>query len=210
MARPREFERDDALQQAIRVFCDKGYAAASTDELMRAMRISRQSMYNTFGDKRQLYMEALRRYHADSVSDLIRRLGKAASPLAGLESALLAFASRPEFEGTVGCMGVNAICEFGRTEPEIALLGEASAHTLISALERSLREARSQGEVDPAMDERLAARFLLSTLSGMKISAKAGATPQDLRDIAHFALRSLRASANQSATGPGLAGGSGK
>jgi TetR/AcrR family transcriptional regulator, transcriptional repressor for nem operon len=198
MARPREFERDDALQQAIRVFCDKGYAAASTDELMRAMRISRQSMYNTFGDKRQLYMEALRRYHADSVSDLIHRLGEAASALAGLENALLAFASRPEFEGTTGCMGVNAICEFGHTEPEIALLGEASANTLMSALERTLRDARLQGEVDPLVDDKLAARYLLSTLSGMKISAKAGATPQDLRDIAHFALRSLRASTDHS------------
>ena len=56
MPRPKEFDRDEALQAAIGVFCEKGYAAASTDELMRAMKISRQSMYDTFGDKRQLYL----------------------------------------------------------------------------------------------------------------------------------------------------------
>ena len=45
MARPRAFDRDQVLQHAIRVFCDKGFAAASTEELMQAMGLSRQSMY---------------------------------------------------------------------------------------------------------------------------------------------------------------------
>ncbi|NWE37322.1 TetR/AcrR family transcriptional regulator, partial [Pseudomonas gingeri] len=49
MARPRAFDRDQVLREAIRVFCDKGFAAASTEELMQAMGLSRQSMYNTFG-----------------------------------------------------------------------------------------------------------------------------------------------------------------
>jgi len=71
MARPKEFDRDEALQKAIGVFCDKGYAAASTDELMRAMKISRQSMYDTFGDKRRLYLEAYRRYIAESINEQI-------------------------------------------------------------------------------------------------------------------------------------------
>src|SRR6266404_1613927 len=96
MARPKEFDRDEALQKAIGVFCEKGYAAASTDELMRAMKISRQSMYDTFGDKRQLYLEAFRRYVADSVNEQIGYLEKSSSPLAGIEKMLLAFAKRTE------------------------------------------------------------------------------------------------------------------
>jgi len=191
MARPREFERDDALQRAIEVFCTKGYAAASTDELMQAMRISRQSMYNAFGDKRTLYLEALRRYNADSTSELIHRLGKAASPLAGLESALLAFASRLEAEGTNGCMGVNATCEFGRDDPEVALLNDSAGSTLISAFERALREAKAKGDIGPDINEAAAARFLLSTLVGMKVSAKGGASMAELRDTARFALRGV-------------------
>jgi AcrR family transcriptional regulator len=94
MARTKEFDRDEALQAAIGVFCEKGYAAASTDELMRAMKISRQSMYDTFGDKRQLYLEAFQRYVADSINEEIGYLAKSSSPLAGIEKMLLAFATR--------------------------------------------------------------------------------------------------------------------
>ena len=59
MARPREFDREDVLEEAIKVFADHGFGGTSTDVLLKAMGISRQSMYDTFGGKRQLYLEAL-------------------------------------------------------------------------------------------------------------------------------------------------------
>ncbi|NWB99714.1 TetR/AcrR family transcriptional regulator [Pseudomonas gingeri] len=192
MARTRAFNREQALQQAIRVFCDKGFSAASTDELMQAMQLGRQSMYNTFGDKRALYMQAMRQYYADSVSDLILKLGKGVSPLAGLENALLAFASRAQHEGTSGCMGVNAICEFGLEDPEINQLRDTAGQTLTAAFERALNEAREAGEIDREIDAPVAARYLMTSLSGLKISAKAGASIQVLQETARFALRSLK------------------
>ena len=62
MARPREFDRDHVLGKAIGVFASHGYEGASTEVLLARMGISRQSMYDTFGDKRRLYLEALERY----------------------------------------------------------------------------------------------------------------------------------------------------
>jgi TetR/AcrR family transcriptional repressor of nem operon len=56
MARQKEFDRDDALDEAVKVFASHGYEGASTDALLSHMGISRQSMYDTFGDKRQLYL----------------------------------------------------------------------------------------------------------------------------------------------------------
>ena len=191
MPRPKEFDRDEALQGAIGVFCEKGYAAASTDELMRAMKISRQSMYDTFGDKRQLYLEAFRRYVADSIDEQIGYLEKSSSPLAGIEKMLLAFATRTERDGIVGCMGVNAICEFGRSDPEVTSLGDAEGTRLTAALERALRQAKSKKEISNALKESGAAQFLQATLSGMKVAAKAGADSQTLKSIARFALRGL-------------------
>jgi len=191
MPRHKEFDRDGALQKAIGVFCDKGYAAASTDELMRAMKISRQSMYDTFGDKRQLYLQAFRRYVADSINEQIGYLEKSSSPLAGIEKMLLAFATRIERDGIVGCMGVNAICEFGRSDPEVASLGQTAGIRLTAALEQALRQAKSKKEIGKTVKESAAAQFLQATLSGMKVAAKAGADRQSLKSIARFALRSL-------------------
>ena len=93
MSRPKEFDRATALKAAIAVFSDHGYEGTSTDALLEAMGINRQSMYDTFGDKRRLYLDALQQYNADSVSDIIRSLNTRSSPLKGLEAALIAFAS---------------------------------------------------------------------------------------------------------------------
>jgi TetR/AcrR family transcriptional regulator, transcriptional repressor for nem operon len=81
MVRPKEFDRDVAVERAMSVFWSKGYAATSTDDLLQAMQIGRQSMYDTFGDKRRLYVEALERYQLESVAGHIKRLRSAASPL---------------------------------------------------------------------------------------------------------------------------------
>jgi len=191
MARPKEFDRDEALQRAIGVFCTKGYAATSTDELMHAMKIGRQSMYDTYGDKRQLYLEAYRRYLADSIDEQISHLKASASPLAGIENMFLAFAARTEREGIIGCMGINAVCEFGLSDPEITALGNAEGARLITALEEALGQAKAKHEISKMVKEPTAALFLITTLSGIKVAAKAGTDRHALTSIAHFALRSL-------------------
>src|SRR5882757_8453075 len=152
MARPREFDRDTALQQAIGVFSDHGYEGTSTDALLEAMRISRQSLYDTFGDKRRLYLEPLQRYNADSVSELIGIMNASPSPLAGLGAALLSLVARPLPQGGIGCLGVSATCEFGVSDPEVLLLGEVAGRTLLSALERRIAQAKEAGEADAELD----------------------------------------------------------
>ena len=62
MARHKEFDRDEALQRAMEVFWSRGYEAASVGELVKQMGINRQSLYDTFGDKHALYLQALDRY----------------------------------------------------------------------------------------------------------------------------------------------------
>ena len=60
------------------------------------------------------------------------------------------------------------------------------------AFENLLKEAKRRGEVEPALDERVAAKFLLTTIRGLRVSAKAGVSPDDLRGIATLALSSLK------------------
>jgi AcrR family transcriptional regulator len=192
VARPKEFDRVTALKAAITVFSDHGYEGTSTDALLEAMRICRQSMYDTFGDKRRLYLDALQQYNADSVADVIANLNTASSPLAGLEAALIAFASRPAHQSGLGCMGVASICEFGRSDPEVALLNETAARTLHSAFERRVAEAKAAGEVAGDLDVRTAAEFIQATLAGIKVAARGGAAAETLKSIVRLALRSLR------------------
>jgi AcrR family transcriptional regulator len=192
MARPKQFDRDTALQQAIVVFSDHGYEGTSTEALLEAMRISRQSLYDTFGGKRRLYLEALQRYNADSVSELIGIMNAPTSPLAGLEAALFALAARPLPQQGIGCLGVSAVCEFGVSDREVLLLGEAAGKTLLSALDRRITQAKAAGEADSELDGHAAAQFITATFSAIKLAARGGASSDTLRGIAQMAIRSLR------------------
>jgi TetR/AcrR family transcriptional repressor of nem operon len=189
----KEFDRDQALQRAAEVFWDRGYEAASTDELLTAMGIGRQSMYNAFGDKRRLYLEALQHYQAESGAEMFERLRTAASPLAALSGVLLAVARQSADERRRGCMAVNAATEFGQTDQEIGTIVNAGVNLCHAAYERVLASAKSKGEVRPDLDERAAARFLHTTLVGLRVSARSGAAPEMLHDIATVAIDGLRA-----------------
>jgi TetR/AcrR family transcriptional regulator, transcriptional repressor for nem operon len=192
MARPKEFDRDNALQCAIALFREKGYAGTSTEELLRTMNIGRQSMYDTFGDKRGLYLAALRRYNDDSVGDFARDMTACPSPLGGLEAALMAFASRAG-KNHEGCMGVNAVFEWGRVDPDVTSLTDISGLAQLAVIERRLRDARAAGEVTRDFDEKAAARFVAATLAGIKVAARSGADLKSLEDIIRFAMRALKA-----------------
>ena len=191
MARAKEFDRETALQAAIVTFAARGFAGTSTDELLRAMQIGRQSLYDTFGDKRQLYLAALQRYGEDSVQAIVELLAKAPSPFAGLEAVLLDFARTPRRLGTASCLGVSSTCEFGRSDAEVCAINDEFGKQLERAFEQQVRAAQQAGEVDTDLSPREAARFLSTTLCGMKVGAEGGTTPAQLTSTAKLALRSL-------------------
>jgi TetR/AcrR family transcriptional repressor of nem operon len=191
MARPKEFDREVALKTAMEVFWAKGYEATSTDDLRHAIGIGRQSLYDTFAGKRALYLEALRRYQDESVSARIRSLRTPGSPLAGIRNLLAGVARETPAQRALGCMGVNAICEFGAVDADVSAIGKESESVLLSALEQTLKEAKAKGEIRASVDERAAAQFLHMTLVGLKITAKAGAKPEVLRRIAEVAVDGL-------------------
>lgn len=194
MARPKAFDRDTALQRAIALFRDKGYAGASTDDLLGAMGIGRQSMYDTFGDKRGLYLAALERYNTDSVAEFVRDMEVGGTPLRGLEAALQGFARRAG-SGCTGCMGVGAVLEFGQSDPDVAALTGASSRSQLAALERQLRSAAAAGEVAADLDLQAAAGFIASSMAGMRVAARTGAGVSALEQIARFITLALRPAA---------------
>jgi TetR/AcrR family transcriptional repressor of nem operon len=192
MARPREFDRGEALKRALAVFWEKGFEATSTDDLVRAMGIGRQSMYDTFGDKHQLYLEALQLYEANTGAELFKRIYECPSPFVALCDYILSIADGALADRARGCFFVNATTELAPSDPDVAAVIGASSARCEAAFERILREAKQRGEVDRSVDERVAARFLLSTIRGLRVSAKAGVEPEDLRAIATLALSSLK------------------
>ncbi|RYX83289.1 TetR/AcrR family transcriptional regulator [bacterium] len=192
MARPKAFDREKALQAAMAIFWSRGYEATSTDDLIKGMGIGRQSLYDTFGDKHKLYLEALQMYNANSIAGYIETIRGTASPMAAIEEILLSMALDSSETRAFGCMGINATCEFGQNDAKVNAVLQSSGVTMLSILEQALNEAKAKGEMPDTLDTRKAARFLNSTLAGMKVGARGGEDADTLRDVASFALNSLR------------------
>nr|WP_063574191.1 TetR/AcrR family transcriptional regulator [Luteibacter rhizovicinus] len=193
MARPREFDRDTALQRAIEVFAAHGFEGSSTPMLLEAMKIGRQSLYDTFGDKRTLYLEALRRYSEESTGATLSAMFDSHAVLQGIEQALLGFADDAVSGTSRACLGIHAVTEFGTSEPDVTAVTDAVAHRTLLAFESRLRDGIERGELAGDLDATAAAQFLLATLSGLKVAARGGASQATLHGIVGVALRALAA-----------------
>ena len=194
MARPKEFDQEKALQKAIHLFSQQGFAASSTDELMRVMDVGRQSMYDTFGDKRALFLKALEMYVRQSVHAITVELERPGSSLSAVQNALVAFAERKELSSAEGCMGLNAISEFGQRDADVTRITRNAARVLRQTLMHVLTRAKNQGEISSDADLDSMADFFESTLAGIRMAAKGGKSRQALRNIAAFAARAYIAS----------------
>lgn len=191
MARPTEFDRDEAIGKAIEVFADHGYEGSSTAELLARMGIGRQSLYGAFGDKKRLFLQALERYNAGSLAQMEAALTAEASPRAAIEAALLAFAAGPDATPETGCLGVGSIAEFGRADPDINAINDAAGARFRAAFARRLAEGVAAGEFAADLDPEAAAEFLLMVRSGLKVAARDHAGLDRLRSAARMAMRSL-------------------
>jgi len=174
------------------VFSQHGFEGTSTEALLGAMDIRRQSLYDTFGDKWQLYLEALQRYSSDSIGAQLVVLEGAETAEAGLEALLMHAVARALEAPQPACLGISAICEFGRSEPQIVSLTESMGRLLTKAVERRVREAKASGTFAADLNVPIAGQYMLATLTGIKVAARQGASEAVLRGIAQMALRSFR------------------
>src|SRR5258708_28024754 len=88
MARPREFDIDQALDQAMRVFWEHGYQGTSVGDLMKAAEVQKQSLYCAFGDKHSLFVKSLELYKNQVLAQVKTIVSKTDSPLAAVEKVM--------------------------------------------------------------------------------------------------------------------------
>ena len=194
MARRKEFDQESALRGAIVAFARKGFTATSTDDLMNEMKVGRQSMYDTFGDKRALFLKALELYCEENLGAIAAELRKPRSPLATVRNAMMQFTERADIAPMDGCMGINALCEFGLQDQEVlqAMQGQGNAKAQRRLLVANLRRAKAEGELPEDADIVGLADFFDTTLAGLRLAARSGKNRAELKRIVEIAFRAFR------------------
>ena len=173
--RPRAFESETALAQAMDVFWSDGFAATSLDDISAATGLNRPSLYGAFGDKRALYLLAYGQYRK-RMNESFAPLFAAGEPLRMklrriLTAALDLYLSGPD--GPRGCFTVLSAASEAIADPDLHnLVGEAIEGT-DRAFGRMFADAHAAGELPPAVDPRRLARMASATLHTLSIRARA-------------------------------------
>nr|WP_118135499.1 TetR/AcrR family transcriptional regulator [Oceanicella sp. SM1341] len=189
--RPRQFDRDVALEAAMHLFWSKGYEATSIRDLTRTMNISLPSLYAAFGSKEALYAEALSRYSRTADTIGLARLRAPDVPVrAAVEGYLMAaaaFLSAPEGDHPTGCM--VTLGTVNREEsPALHERLCAERSEAFSRLQQRITTAVEAGELPATLDARALARFVHGLLCGMAVLARDGIDREELERIVHIAM----------------------
>jgi TetR/AcrR family transcriptional repressor of nem operon len=193
VARTKEFEPEKALTRAMDLFWRRGYEATSVHDLLEEMGIGRGSMYDTFGDKRALFLAALDRFEETRVSRADEILEGSASAVEGIrrlfETTIEGLVS---YEPRRGCLMANTAVELAPHDEQVAGRISRYVRRTEDAFERALVRGRATGEIPADKDPKALARFLVSTLHGVRVLARAGVDRAVLDDSVRTALEVLR------------------
>lgn len=192
MARTRAFDEQEALDGAMHLFWRQGYGAASLNDLLDATDLSKSSFYETFGNKRDLLIAALKRYDESPMAALTEPLRRSDPGRAQIEQTFRnAVRHALSAEGQRGCFVNNCLCEIGAQDPEVRKAAREVLDTLESALANAVANGQKNGTVTSQEKPRATARFLVNTLSGINVAAKWKPGKAVLDDIVRVALRAL-------------------
>ena len=153
MGRNRSFDVDEALASALRTFWRHGYDATSMQDMCQAMSIQPGSVYATFGNKRDLFLTALRRYAETVSAEAVARVTDAPSGMQGLRAYFAHLIdAMVDGERRWGCLITNTLVEFATRDPELADLLTAHLANLRAAFATALTRAAADGELRPGAD----------------------------------------------------------
>ena len=193
MARPLAYNSNTVLSAAVETFWRHGYSASSVAQLLAATGLNRGSLYNSFGDKRGLFIAALDFYYARYTGVVLQLLQHSPNPVAGILAVFeMTMFDLPDEHRRKGCLLVNSVAELSDNESELAERALAHLRTVQSGFAKALQRARDQGLWPrPDADPQLAADLLFQYMTGLRISTRFDADPESLRRKLRHTLHML-------------------
>src|SRR6266851_5707391 len=188
MAGTKQFDHDTVVDRAMMLFWRMGYGGTSIQDLEKATRLRRGSLYNAFGDKQGLFVAALKRYESTVGHERIKQLSNP-DPYRAIEGFLDTLVTQmSEPRRPRGCLHTNTSLEFPNAPDEILRIIAERAAGIEGGIYAVLRRAQADGLLDPAADARALARFYLGVAKGIGVVHKVFGDGAALRDIVKTAM----------------------
>lgn len=189
MSRHKEFDPSEAMKEAMEAFWERGYHGTSVNDLLSEMNLNRGSLYGTFGDKKQLFLATLDEYEKQGRQLLREQLENSGSARAAIEEFVRSAAKNCTGDaGLRGCLALKAAMEMAPQDPDVAQWVKNVTRTREQMLAKTVRKAQADGQINPRLDARAVARFLICALTGMKVMGTASPSEKEMKDVIELVL----------------------
>lgn len=195
MPRPKEFDPDEVLEKAMRLFWEQGYEATSMDDLIKRTGVHRGSLYETFGNKEQIFLAAFDRFSSCVSAPFAQRLLESPTPLATLQAFFRENIVESYAQGMMqdGCMLANVAVEMAPHHKEVC----CKVNQMLEARERvfhlALTRAQEQNELAQNKDVRSLAQYLNALALGIAVMIRANTDPEVVRAAVQEGLKVFEA-----------------
>lgn len=192
MPHEKQFDVNEGLQRARDLFWSRGYEATSMQDLVEAMGINRASLYATYGDKRSLFLSALRHYDQTVRRDGLAELAENYPPRQAIAQIFERFAGMAQAGMPAkGCFVANSALELAPHDPEVREIVAQSQRGVEEFFQQMIVEGKRQGDIRPNIDPVLAASGLLASLLGLIVLSRSRPKKALLKRVIDGALGSL-------------------
>lgn len=184
MARPIEFDREQALEAALKLLWSQGYVATSLNQLLETMGIGRSSFYAAFTDKRSLFIEALELFSERTRQMLVNDWEETGSLDAIQRFFYTTLLEVPRARAGRGCMMVNTLLELADVDPELSVLAERKLARIESVFEDCFDQAQQAGDYTRDRSARDLAAHVMVMNQGLRVASRKRVPRSELkRDI---------------------------
>jgi TetR/AcrR family transcriptional repressor of nem operon len=179
MGRPREFDEDEVIAEALQTFWKQGYGATSIPDLMEATQLERGSIYKAFEDKHSLFERAFDNYLSAGRAKMAQILGSDAPPISRLQAFFAqVVAGCSGAEGGPGCLAVNTMVELAPSDAAVRDRLVRHWKVVERMLEQTLRDGQSEGEIRKDVSAKDLARLVVKLIAGIAVFSRQG-SPTD-------------------------------
>jgi len=193
VGRPREFDTEEALDAAMQAFWAKGYEATSLVDLMDATGLHKGSLYQAFGDKHALFIQALKRYLAEMRRQKTELLKNASTPFDGIQAVAHALIDMADAESICpkGCMAINALVELAPHDAKVKRVLEDHVAAMRTSLEETVVLAQDAGQIGSTRSAALITSLIMTFMAGLAAQMKGPISKEQAHALVDAQIQAL-------------------
>lgn len=183
MPRPRMFDETEVIERARRTFAESGFAGTSLDDLLEATGLGRQSLYNAFGGKKELFMRAFLSDADEAVAAVRSALQSAADPIVRIRTQLVTVAVEHGGAEAAPSLLLHAAIELAGRDPAVATTVTKAFDDIRADYTGCIIDAQNAGEIDPDADAEALGTYFCAVIEGMSTLGRVGVPRATLLQI---------------------------